>query len=342
MSIYKYDSTNDELIPICSGTVYSDCPVGTILSYGGLTPPSNGYLLCNGQAISRTTYKDLFDVIGTNFGSGDGSTTFNLPDLRGEFLRGAGTNSHSGQGNGGTVGQHQDGTSNGTWFDVGGSNYLYFMENANTGYRNAPTNTDTVSSDQGTNSRITLQGTLQTASGDYATTYTTRPTNTSVNYIIKAKTVALPLDIQADLASEVLSNTVDSVTDGEAKPVSSNAVFDAINDIQTTSITLTIGSGTNNTMTLNLYKCGHVIQGVAAVQSNPNGINTTIGDWFTIGTLPTGYRPKSMMFVTFTHSNSRETEAMVRIDTNGTMAMYKYTSGNFGWERALNFTFVVD
>lgn len=49
----------------------------------------SGWLECNGAAISRATYGTLFASIGTNYGAGDGSTTFNLPDLRGEFLRGA-------------------------------------------------------------------------------------------------------------------------------------------------------------------------------------------------------------------------------------------------------------
>lgn len=53
----------------------------------------NGWLLCNGQAVSRTTYSALFSLIGTNFGSGNGSTTFNVPDYRGKFLRGLGGNS---------------------------------------------------------------------------------------------------------------------------------------------------------------------------------------------------------------------------------------------------------
>ena len=53
-------------------------PVGTILMYGGVTPPS-GYLYCNGAAVSRTTYVTLFQILGTVFGAGDGSTTFNLP-----------------------------------------------------------------------------------------------------------------------------------------------------------------------------------------------------------------------------------------------------------------------
>ena len=51
------------------------------------------WFLCNGQAISRVTYSKLFDIIGTNFGEGDGVSTFNLPDYRGKFLRGLGGNS---------------------------------------------------------------------------------------------------------------------------------------------------------------------------------------------------------------------------------------------------------
>jgi microcystin-dependent protein len=51
------------------------------------TVPS-GYLKCNGAAVSRTTYADLFAIVGTAHGAGDGSSTFNVPDLRGEFVRG--------------------------------------------------------------------------------------------------------------------------------------------------------------------------------------------------------------------------------------------------------------
>jgi microcystin-dependent protein len=62
-------------------------PVGAIIPYGGDSAPS-GYLLCYGQAVSRTTYADLFTVTGTTYGSGDGSTTFNVPDLRGRVIAG--------------------------------------------------------------------------------------------------------------------------------------------------------------------------------------------------------------------------------------------------------------
>ena len=60
---------------------------GQIMFFAKNTPPS-GWLKCDGSAVSRTTYNGLFSIIGTTFGNGDGSTTFNLPDLRGEFIRG--------------------------------------------------------------------------------------------------------------------------------------------------------------------------------------------------------------------------------------------------------------
>lgn len=62
-------------------------PVGTVIMYPATAAPT-GYLKCNGAAYSRTTYADLFAKIGTTYGAGDGSTTFNVPDFRGEFIRG--------------------------------------------------------------------------------------------------------------------------------------------------------------------------------------------------------------------------------------------------------------
>lgn len=62
-------------------------PAGQIAPFGRATAPT-GWLKCNGGAVSRTTYADLFAEVGTTFGAGNGSTTFNLPDLRGEFVRG--------------------------------------------------------------------------------------------------------------------------------------------------------------------------------------------------------------------------------------------------------------
>lgn len=65
-------------------------PVGSITMYGGSTAPT-GWLLCNGAAVSRTTYANLFTAIGTTWGVGDNSTTFNLPDMREASPYGVGT-----------------------------------------------------------------------------------------------------------------------------------------------------------------------------------------------------------------------------------------------------------
>lgn len=62
-------------------------PTGAIFAYGGATAPT-GWLICDGSPVSRTTYSLLFAVIGTLYGAGDGSTTFNLPDLRGRVAAG--------------------------------------------------------------------------------------------------------------------------------------------------------------------------------------------------------------------------------------------------------------
>lgn len=62
-------------------------PAGTVNSYAGSTAPT-GWLLCAGQNVSRNTYAGLFAAIGTTYGSGDGSTTFALPDLRGRVVAG--------------------------------------------------------------------------------------------------------------------------------------------------------------------------------------------------------------------------------------------------------------
>lgn len=84
---------------------YSGSPIGgvetvagIIQMYGGSTAP-DGYLLCDGSAVSRTVYQSLFEAIGTTYGAGDGSTTFNLPDLQGRVPIGAGESDADGHSN---------------------------------------------------------------------------------------------------------------------------------------------------------------------------------------------------------------------------------------------------
>ena len=67
-------------------------PSGSIIAFGGASAPDAGWLLCDGSDINRTTYARLFAAIGTAYGTGNGSSTFGLPDLRDRVLLGKGTN----------------------------------------------------------------------------------------------------------------------------------------------------------------------------------------------------------------------------------------------------------
>lgn len=86
-------NAGETVVLYCNGTLWvslfraSGVPSGAMMGFAGGTTPS-GWLLCDGSAISRTTYASLFTAIGTTHGVGDGSTTFNLPDMRGRVVVG--------------------------------------------------------------------------------------------------------------------------------------------------------------------------------------------------------------------------------------------------------------
>lgn len=204
MSLNSYNPTTGELTRIAGGTLYADAPVGSIQAFGGSSAPS-GWLLCHGQELNRSDYPELFSVIGTAFGTPSANTKFKLPDLRGEFLRGAGTNSHSGQGNGGTLGQHQDATCISDIWTYGTDIYAKCIANPAdaTNHKNADY-------EDGNSSGLVKQKAAPNALISYETTpstgglYTSRPTNTSVNYIIKAKQTAVAVDIAEQIKNPVI------------------------------------------------------------------------------------------------------------------------------------------
>ncbi|MEM7179648.1 MAG: phage tail protein [Spirochaetota bacterium] len=117
-------------------------PTGTILPYAGNTAPT-GFLICNGNAVSRTTYANLFSTIGTTWGSGDGSTTFNLPDGRAAAPVGAGTSTKYTQNETLSLGSNENDqlqnfsrgfeTTDYIWSTTGGSSktYLFFRDQFN-------------------------------------------------------------------------------------------------------------------------------------------------------------------------------------------------------------------
>lgn len=93
------ESVNSSYLAILNAIV----PVGAVLPFYGAEPPKN-WLLCYGQQVSRTEYPELFRVIGTRAGAGNGSSTFNVPDLRGKVIYGQGASDFS-QNTGATVGE---------------------------------------------------------------------------------------------------------------------------------------------------------------------------------------------------------------------------------------------
>lgn len=162
-------------------------PVGIVVSYMGNNPPE-GYLSCDGATYNISEYPKLAEQIKTEFGSynhfgGNGTSTFAVPDLKGEFLRGTGTNSHSSSGNGSAVGVHQGATEQpyiqGSNNDIG---VRYANTNASRELWNEYKNVDSVNKVAATlkfSSSFTQTVSMTTS------TYSSRPTNTSVLYCIK-------------------------------------------------------------------------------------------------------------------------------------------------------------
>ena len=190
-------------LPLVGGGSDMAVPIGTVISFMGNTPPDD-YLSCDGNVYRINDYKPLANFIHLQFGSydyfgGDGIDTFAVPDLRGEFLRGTGANSHTNvlgelQGSGSDVGKHQSGTrtavsiiysgSPGT-SDTGWFGAHIPSKSLGTKYI-APVDADYVLRDS---AGLKINGTELISSGylNQPTVQIARPTNTSVLYCIKYK-----------------------------------------------------------------------------------------------------------------------------------------------------------
>lgn len=168
-------------------------PIGTIIAVMGNSAPTN-YLACNGQIVNIADYPELANYFKAQFGSynyfgGNGTTTFAICDLRGEFLRGTGTNSHTNQGNGASVGTHQDGTTVYALNSDSSNTYITSTSNFVSGIGNADAVQNT-----GTSSRWVRQLTVRSTDSQPSAAnnpYTSRPTNTSVLYCIATKNIYL-------------------------------------------------------------------------------------------------------------------------------------------------------
>jgi microcystin-dependent protein len=188
----KNGKTTASLQTILIGSVI---PAGTIAPFGGGTVPE-GWLLCDGSTVSRSTYSSLYEAVGTVHGQGDGSTTFHLPDLRGRFLRGADnmgtgaagrdpdaasrTAANTGGATGNTVGSVQGDAMQGHWH-----NYRANVSvNLSGGDENSTVITETSSTINTTDSLI-RDAVTNGSNGTPRLASESRPQNANVEYIIK-------------------------------------------------------------------------------------------------------------------------------------------------------------
>ena len=196
-------------------------PVGTVISIMGVTPPKN-YLACNGQIVNIVDFPELASYFESQFGAcdkfgGDGVDTFAIPDLRGEFLRGTGTNSHSKGGSGSTVGTHQDPTLiNPGWVNSNNGGFSYPQAESTTYH--------SLLDYQGQDTYVVNDGNRKTymistemkakavPSGDSSGSarFSTRPTNTSVLYCIATKNIYVDVRYQYDTNEQVVGTWLDN------------------------------------------------------------------------------------------------------------------------------------
>ena len=212
--------------PYLNGATHAGyTPVGTVISVMGKTAPEN-YLICNGSVYNIGDYPELANYFADQFGSasyfgGNGTTTFAVPDLRGEFLRGTGTNSHTNQGNGAAVGTHQDATEV-PYIGVNTtSTYCLWTssigQSSTSSHGIQPVKTDSGIPGSNTTSTNGYQGAVNSIKSTWAgagnlSNYTTRPTNTAVLYCIATKNIYIDAKYDFSLGETVIGKWVDGKT----------------------------------------------------------------------------------------------------------------------------------
>ena len=201
----NFKSFYNQIRPYLQGSAHSGfTPVGTVISIMGKQAPLN-YLVCDGTVYNISDYPELATYFAgqfetSNFFGGDGETTFAVPDLRGEFLRGSGINSRADQGSGAEVGVHQDATE-----------HLFLRNNGNNGIVSGASTTAFESENEDTRigSRKASVSTGAATSSDFAQRYTSRPTNTSVLYCIATKNIFMDAGNNYSTEEQVVGTWID-------------------------------------------------------------------------------------------------------------------------------------
>lgn len=177
----QLDNVKNDLIADIKSNVNTLSHIGDI-KVSLRTDNHDNWLLCDGQAVSRSEYVDLFALIGTNFGVGDGINTFNIPDYRGKFLRGLGGDSASD-----IYTTQEEGLPN-----ISGRIWTDRNSNINSSFPTGPFYVDTKNSTgNGTGNTATQTWTVymdaSRANNIYGRSEHVTPINQAVNYFIKAK-----------------------------------------------------------------------------------------------------------------------------------------------------------
>ena len=246
----------NNILPYLGGGTKLAGPVGMIISYMGTTAP-NGYLACDGSWFDIGDYPKLANWMMEEFESysyfalsGETVPTgkFKVPDLRGEFLRGTGTNSHANQGSGANVGVHQDGTEHPFITGNALGIYVRHLVNDTSLFLNVDSNVNP------STKYFSANGSDKDDTGTRYAHITSRPTNTSVLYCIKYE------EYEGDGAGEVYSTderVVGKWIDGTpvyqktivASPISAGESWDTLGQINNVSTIVSLTGflkGNNN------------------------------------------------------------------------------------------------
>lgn len=213
---YTKEETAELIENIDYGGKASSNPIGTIIPFMGTIPPKY-YLTCDGTVLNIADYLELATHFKNQFGSinhfgGDGETTFALPDLRNEFLRGYGDLS-------GEIGEHQDATSQPRIFGSVGSssgNLAYYADTA------VSVNSADTTTEASTGYKVST--TAYTPSGTAVSTYTSRPTNVAVLFCIKYTVSSEEIEVEGIVTEE--SNKI--ATSGAVKTYVDGAITGAL------------------------------------------------------------------------------------------------------------------
>jgi len=287
MSVNRYNSTTGELELISGGTLYADAPIGSIISYGGTTAP-DGWMICNGDQVSKTTYSELYAVIGDSFKGAKAdpaSGNFYLPDLREVTLKGVGTNYAY------AINDH------GTINNVGGFMEDRVQDHSHLTYLNGDLNYpfgtksggDTnvnyadIDRDNGTGWKVHAS-TIST--GRHGAT--TEVKAVGVNYIIKAKMSAVPADFMSKV-DEAVEEAVEEARQLDAPvPAVTTNDFTATADGFVCFRTTPSPGGSSGKITIDVYRNGVKITNFFFVYLAGSGSSETYpcnkGDNFKIST----------------------------------------------------------